>query len=281
MPQLISNNHYNYGISLIRRVYDHWVIDPEDTSAQAFHHELLGKGVGDGYLAMKTERELSYCIFLSGDICHLGVYGWIITLNGWQILDLDTYLHLSQEVWKLFTQISLPGSELRHFLHESMEAKGLIPYSSPAPIDRNVEHHYQSLNFTPKKKPRVVAKTTEKDSDDEHIWATLVLIFIFVGSACFLIAQVFSRSSSTGSESIAPLSTERIEEVLREQAGDTAPSAEDDNEGGEKSYIYRPSHSPRSQDAYPDYVRQQSGYAPDDDTYSDPSDDDDILDGDY
>ena len=277
----MSNNHYNYSISLIRRVDDRWVIDPEDASAQAFQYELSGKAIGDGYLATKTEGELSYCIFLSGDVCHSDIYGWIITLNGWQILDLDTYLHLSQEVWKRFAQELFPGHEIRQLLHEFMESTGLIPHSSPAPIDRNVEHHYQSLNFTPKGKPEVVAKTTEKGSDDGHIWATLVLIFIFVGSACFLIAQVFSRSSSTGSESTAPLSTEGIEEVLREQAGDTAPSTKDDNEGGEKSYIYRPSHSPRSQDDYPGYVRQQSGYAPDDDTYSDPSDDDDILDGDY
>ena len=277
----MSNNHYNYSISLIRRANDRWVIDPEDTSAQAFHYELLGKSIGDVYLATKTESELSYCIFLSGDVCHSDIYGWIITLNGWQILDLDTYLHLSQEVWKRFAQELFPGHEIRQLLHELMESSGLIPHSSPAPIDRNVEHHYQSLNFAPKKKPRVVAKITEKESDDGHLWATLVLVFMFVGSACFLIAQVFSRSSSAGSESTAPLSTEGIEEVLREQAGDTAPSTEDDNEGGEKSYIYSPSHSSRSQDDYPDYARQQSGYTPDDDTNSDPSDDDDILDGDY
>nr|WP_315118869.1 hypothetical protein [uncultured Porphyromonas sp.] len=277
----MSNNHYNYSISLIRRANDRWVIDPEDTSAQAFHYELLGKSIGDVYLATKTEAELSYSIFLSGDVCHSDIYGWIITLNGWQILDLDTYLHLSREVWKRFAQASLSGHEIRLLLHELMESTGLVLSSSPAPIDRNVEHHYQSLNFAPKKKPRVVPKTTEKDSNDGHIWATLVLVFIFVGSACFLIAQVFSRSSSTGSEPTAPLSTEGIEEVLREQAGDTAPSTGDDNEGGEKSYIYHPSHSPRSQDDHPDYVRQQSGYTPDDDTYSDPSDDDDILDGDY
>ena len=277
----MSNNHYNYSISLIRRANDRWVIDPEDTSAQAFHYELLGKSIGDVYLATKTESELSYCIFLSGDVCHSDIYGWIITLNGWQILDLDTYLHLSQEVWKRFAQELFPGHEIRQLLHEFMESTGLIPHSSPAPIDRNVEHHYQSLNFAPKKKPRVVAKITEKESDDGHLWATLVLVFMFVGSACFLIAQVFSRSSSAGSESTAPLSTEGIEEVLREQAGDTAPSTEDDNEGGEKSYIYSPSHSSKSQDDYPDYARQQSGYTPDDDTNSDPSDDDDILDGDY
>ena len=277
----MSNNHYNYSISLIRRANDRWVIDPEDTSAQAFHYELLGKSIGDVYLATKTESELSYCIFLSGDVCHSDIYGWIITLNGWQILDLDTYLHLSQEVWKRFAQELFPGHEIRQLLHEFMESTGLIPHSSPAPIDRNVEHHYQSLNFAPKKKPRVVAKITEKSSDDGHIWATLILVFIFVGSACFLIAQVFSRSSSTGSESTAPLSTEGTEEVLREQAGDTAPSTEDNNEVGEKSYIYSPSHSSRSQDDYPDYARQQSGYTPDDDTNSDPSDDDDILDGDY
>ena len=277
----MSNNHYNYSISLIRRANDRWVIDPEDTSAQAFHYELLGKSIGDVYLATKTEAELSYSIFLSGDVCHSDIYGWIITLNGWQILDLDTYLHLSREVWKRFAQASLSGHEIRLLLHELMESTGLILSSSPAPIDRNVEHHYQSLNFAPKKKPRVVAKITEKESDDGHLWATLALVLIFVGSACFLIVQVSSRSSSAGSESTAPLSTEGIEEVLREQAGDTVPSTEDNNEVGEKSYIYSSSHSSRSQDDYPDYARQQSGYTPDDDTNSDPSDDDDILDGDY
>ena len=277
----MPNNHYNYSISLIRRVDDHWVIDPEDASAQAFHYELLGKSIGDGYLATKTESELSYCIFLSGDVCHSDIYGWIITLNGWQILDLDTYLHLSQEVWKRFAQASLPGHEIRQLLHKLMESTGLIPHSSPAPIDRNVEHHYQSLNFAPKKKPRVVAKITEKESDDGHLWATLALVLIFVGSACFLIVQVFSRSSSAGSESTAPLSTEGIEVVLRGQAGDTAPSTEDNNEVGKKSYIYSPTHSSRSQDDYPDYARQQSGYTSDDGTNSDPSDDDDSLDGDY
>ena len=213
----MSNNHYNYSISLIRRANDRWVIDPEDTSAQAFHYELLGKSIGDVYLATKTESELSYCIFLSGDVCHSDIYGWIITLNGWQILDLDTYLHLSQEVWKRFAQELFPGHEIRQLLHEFMESTGLIPHSSPAPIDRNVEHHYQSLNFAPKKKPRVVAKITEKSSDDGHIWATLILVFIFVGSACFLIAQVFSRSSSTRRESTEPVTAVDRAESYRDQ----------------------------------------------------------------
>ena len=218
----MSKDSYNYSISLIRRVDDRWVIDPEDTSAQAFHYELLGKSIGDGYLATKTEAELSYSIFLSGDVCHSDIYGWIITLNGWQILDLDTYLHLSREVWKRFAQASLSGHEIRQLLHKLMESSGLIPLSSPAPIDRNVEHHYQSLNFAPKKKPRVVPKTTEKDSNDGHIWATLVLVFMFVGSACFLIAQVFSRSSSTGSESTESVTAVDRAESYRDQTSYTS-----------------------------------------------------------
>ena len=218
----MSKDSYNYSISLIRRVDGRWVIDPEDTSAQAFHYELLGKSIGDGYLATKTETELSYCIFLSGDVCHSDIYGWIITLNGWQIFDLDTYLYLSREVWKRFAQVSLLGHEIRQLLHKLMESSGLIPLSSPAPIDRNVEHHYQSLNFTPKKKPRVVPKTTEKDSNDGHIWATLVLVFIFVGPACFLIAQVFSRSSSTRRESTESVTAVDRAKSYRDQTSYTS-----------------------------------------------------------
>ena len=53
------NDRYNYSVSLIRRVADRWVIEPEDASTQAFYYELLGKGLGDHYLATKTQGELS------------------------------------------------------------------------------------------------------------------------------------------------------------------------------------------------------------------------------
>ena len=185
----MSNNHYNYSISLIRRVDDRWVIDPEDASAQAFQYELSGKAIGDGYLATKTEGELSYCIFLSGDVCHSDIYGWIITLNGWQILDLDTYLHLSREVWKRFAQASLSGHEIRLLLHELMESTGLILSSSPAPIDRNVEHHYQSLNFTPKKKPREPSKTAPSSGVIAFMFA---VVFVIIGVCGFCASHIYS-----------------------------------------------------------------------------------------
>ena len=95
----MSNKHYNYHLSLIRRSSVGWIIEPNDTVAHSFDVELSGKAIGDSYLASKIEGELSYCIFLSGGVCHSDVYGWIITMNGWQILELDTYLQLAQEVW--------------------------------------------------------------------------------------------------------------------------------------------------------------------------------------
>ena len=139
---------YNYSISLIRRSYDRWVIDPNDTAGHAFDIELSGKSVGDGYLATKIEGELSYCIFLSGGVCHSDVYGWIITINGWQILELDTYLQLAQEVWRELEQTSLKGRDIRQLLHDMIEAKGLVARSYPSQMDRNVEHNYRSLSFT-------------------------------------------------------------------------------------------------------------------------------------
>ena len=220
----MSNTQYNYSVSLIRKAKDLWSIDPEDASAQAFRRELSSKRLGDCYLATKTQGELSFYIYLSGDLCQSDICGWIVTLNGWCVHDLNAYLHLSQEVWRQLEQSPSQNksSDIRQLLHELMESTGLILSSSPAPIDRNVEHHYQSLNFTPKKKPRVVPKTTEKDSNDGHIWATLVLVFIFVGPACFLIAQVFSRSSSTRRESTESVTAVDRAESYRDQTSYTS-----------------------------------------------------------
>ena len=164
---------YNYSISLIRRSYDHWVIDPNDTAGHAFDIELSGKSEGDGYLASKIEGELSYCIFLSGGVCHSDVYGWIITMNGWQIVDLKTYLQIAQEVWKVFDQASLKERDIRLILHALMEAKGLIAYSSPVRIDRNVEVNDQTYRFTPAVKPPASsASSSSKKKNRRATWIT-------------------------------------------------------------------------------------------------------------
>ena len=144
----MSNKHYNYHLSLIRRSSVGWSIEPNDTVAHSFDVELSGKAIGDSYLASKIEGELSYCIFLSGGVCHSDVYGWIITINGWQILELDTYLQLAQEVWRELEQTSLKGRDIRQLLHDMIEAKGLVARSYPSQMDRNVEHNYRSLSFT-------------------------------------------------------------------------------------------------------------------------------------
>lgn len=168
----MSNNRYNYSISLIRRRNNSWVIEPEDATTHVFAQELSGKKVGDGYLASKKEGELSYCIFLSGGIC-LGVYGWIITMNGWQIVDLKTYLQIAQEVWKVLDQASLKERDIRLILHALMEAKGLIAYSSPARIDRNVEVNDQTYRFTPAVKPPASsASSSSKKKNRRATWIT-------------------------------------------------------------------------------------------------------------
>lgn len=172
---------YNYSISLIRRSYDHWGIEPNDTAGHAFDIELSGKSVGDGYLASKIEGELSYCIFLSGGVCHSDVYGWIITMNGWQILELDTYLQLAQEAWGELAQIQLKGRDIRLLLHDIIEAKGLVRRSSPSKMERNVEYNYRALPFTLSQSPRVTQVKTETTNVAEGcIQAVLIaLIIIF------------------------------------------------------------------------------------------------------
>ena len=148
------------------------MIDPDDIAGHAFDIELSGKKVGDGYLASKKEGELSYCIFLSGGVC-LGVYGWIITMNGWQILELDTYLQLAQEVWNELAQTEIKERDIRLILHALMEAKGLIAYSSPARIDRNVEVNDQTYRFTPAVKPPASsASSSSKKKNRRATWIT-------------------------------------------------------------------------------------------------------------
>ena len=156
------------------------MIDPDDIAGHAFDIELSGKAVGDGYLASKIEGELSYCIFLSGGVCHSDVYGWIITINGWQILELDTYLQLAQEVWGELERTSLKGRDIRQLLHDMIEAKGLVARSYPSQMDRNVEHNYRSLSFTSMQEPRdsQVATSTKDMSWSEYVAISFVVIII-------------------------------------------------------------------------------------------------------
>ena len=196
----MSNDRYNYSVSLIRRSSDTWMIEPEDASAQAFYYELLGKGLGDHYLATKTQGELSYCVFLSGDVCHADVYGWMITLNGWRLLDIDTYLQLSQQIWEEFALVSSRG-DIRQILHGLIDEKRLVSHSTPAPIDRNVEHSYHALTFTPKSKPRVRLDTTQGSSGNKSRGFGHVGIFMFVISliVVFIFAAFLPRGGSSDS----------------------------------------------------------------------------------
>lgn len=174
----MSNNRYNYSISLIRRRNNSWVIEPKDATSRLFATEFSGKKVGDGYLVSKIEGELSYCIFLSGGVCHSDVYGWIITMNGWQIVDLKTYLQIAQEVWKVLDQASLKESDIRLILHALMEAKGLVANSSPARIDRNVEVNNQTYRFTPAVKPPASAASSSSKKKNRRAAYILGIIFL-------------------------------------------------------------------------------------------------------
>ena len=176
----MSNNRYNYSISLIRRRNNSWVIEPKDAATHVFAQELSGKKVGDGYLASKKEGELSYCIFLSGGVCLSDVYGWIITMNGWQIVELKTYLELAQEVWKVLEQTPLKEGDIRQLLHDIIEDKGLVALSSPARIDRNVEVNNQTYRFTPAVKPP--ASPASSSSKKKNRRAAYILGIIFLSS---------------------------------------------------------------------------------------------------
>lgn len=178
----MANKHYNYHLSLIRRSSVGWVIEPNDTVAHSFDVELSGKAIGDSYLASKIEGELSYCIFLSGGVCHSDVYGWIITMNGWQILDLGTYLPLAQEVWEELGQTSLKGRDTRQLLYDVIEAKGLVPRTYPSQMDRNVEHNYRALSFASMQKQRVtqVATATKDMSWLVAVAISFVVVIIIV-----------------------------------------------------------------------------------------------------
>ena len=207
----MANKHYNYHLSLIRRSSVGWVIEPNDTVAHSFDVELSGKAVGDSYLASKIEGELSYCIFLSGGVCHSDVYGWIITMNGWQILELDTYLQLAQEVWEELEQTSLKGRDVRQLLYDVIEAKGLVPRTYPSQMDRNVEHNYRALPFASMQKPRVTTSTKDMPWWEYVAIGTPVVIFI-------TLMAVFGAqlSNGAGSDQVAVDSASLDEQSMSE-----------------------------------------------------------------
>lgn len=212
----MANKHYNYHLSLIRRSSVGWSIEPNDTVAHSFDVELSGKAIGDSYLASKIEGELSYCIFLSGGVCHSDVYGWIITMNGWQIFELDTYLQLAQEVWEELEQTSLKGRDVRQLLHDMIEAKGLVPRTSPSQIDRNVEHNYRALSFTSMQKQRgtQVATATKHMSWGGYVAISIGVIVVIV----MALLSVFGGqlSDGTGSDQVAVDSAAFVEQPMAE-----------------------------------------------------------------
>lgn len=165
----MSNRLYNYSISLIRRSNNSWIIDPVDSSAQTIYKEVLTLKPGNSYLAVKTVGELTYSIFLSGESCHSGVCGWIITLNGWGIQDLNTHLHLSQVVWRQLSD-SVEADARTHLsdvLHRLTELAGLIPNSTPTPIDRNIDEQCELRKFTPQRQ-RSLATEEVNVSSSSH-----------------------------------------------------------------------------------------------------------------
>jgi hypothetical protein len=151
--------HYNYSVSLIRKVDSDWIVYPEEPTLQAIYYELRTKTPGNSYLATKTQGDLSYCIFLCGEVCHTDVYGWIITLNGYQITKLKDRLWLFQEVWKLIAHspTKVKHDLIHQWIYSCMEKFALIPRSNPIPIDRNKEDSYQIFPFEP---PRPEPKMT-------------------------------------------------------------------------------------------------------------------------
>ena len=212
----MANKHYNYHLSLIRRNSVGWIIEPNDTVSHSFDVELSRRAIGDSYLASKIEGELSYCIFLSGAVCHSDVYGWIITLNGWQILELDTYLQLAQEVWQELEQISLKGRDIRQLLHDVIEAKGLVPRTYPSQMDRNVERNYRALLFASIQKQggTQVATATKDMSWVGYVAISMGVIVVIV----MALLSVFGGqlSDGAGSDQVAVDSAALDEQSMSE-----------------------------------------------------------------
>ncbi len=137
----MSDHLYHYSVSLLRGGSADWIIEPVDASIRAVYQECLNQNPGNSYLAIKTVAGLTYCVFLSGDSCHADVCGWIISLNGWGILDIDTHLCLSQVVWEQFANTSVldTRASLNDFLLRLVELHGLISKSSPFLINRDID----------------------------------------------------------------------------------------------------------------------------------------------
>ena len=113
----------------------------------------------------------------------------MITLNGWRLLDLDAYLQLAQQIWEEFALASSRG-DIRQILYGIIDEKRLVLHSTPAPIDRNVEHSYHALTFTPKSKPKVRLDTTQGGSGNRSRGFGHVGIFIFVISLIVVLSSL-------------------------------------------------------------------------------------------
>ena len=183
----MSRDHYNYSISLIRRSSDGWMINSDDVlSTHPFTTELSEKAVGDGYLASKVEGTLSYCIFLSGRVCHSDVYGWIIMMNGWQIFDLATYLQLAQDAWMELEQAQVKEGDITQHLQMIVESKELVTLLSPIQADQiGGEDSNQALSRTS------VEKQPEPARNKVKWWKPMALILGVV--ALLALGIMFSK----------------------------------------------------------------------------------------
>ncbi len=182
----MSCDHYNYSISLIRRSSDGWMINSDGVfSTHPFTAELSEKSVGDGYLASKVEGKLSYCIFLSGRVCHSDVYGWIIMMNGWQIFDLATYLQFAQNAWRELEQAQVKEGAITQRLQMIVESKGLVTLLSPIQADQMGGDSNQALSRTS------VEKQPEPARNKVKWWKPMALILGVV--ALLALGIMFSK----------------------------------------------------------------------------------------
>ena len=271
MTLAMSNERYNYSISLIRRRNNSWVIEPKDATSRLFATEFSGKKVGDGYLVSKIEGELSYCIFLSGGVCHSDVYGWIITMNGWQILELDTYLQLAQEVWNELAQTEIKEHEIRQLLYDMAENKELIPQCVPAQMSRNVVENTHTHLFTPTIKPPEPILKKLKKWQPEVVKVAIALVGIFIlylgGSA------LFNRSGDKdhiyNDSSYAPSSEEDSDEDGAEYSNN---SGDEDYDNGDDGYDSGDNDYDNGDDSYDsgddDYDNGDDGYDSGDEGYA-------------
>lgn len=96
----MSKDCSKYSVSLIRMRDNSWLIDPSDTFLHSLYKELPTQLLGgNSYLAVKTMGGVSFYIFLGGEVCHSDLCGWIITLDGRSITDIDKWLQHSRGIW--------------------------------------------------------------------------------------------------------------------------------------------------------------------------------------